>query len=54
MGPLFNQSVLVEEVRADYERKLKHLQKQKEGKKKLKRVGNVELPAEAFYNVLSA
>lgn len=40
-------------IRLDYERKMKHLQKQKEGKKKLKRVGSVELPAEAFFNVLS-
>ena len=35
-----------------YERKLKHLNKQKEGKKRLRRFGNVDLPTEAFYQVL--
>jgi len=36
-----------------YERKLKHLNRQKEGKKKMKRIGNIELPQAAFYEVLS-
>jgi len=36
-----------------YERKLKHLNKQKEGKKKMKQIGNIELPQAAFYEVLS-
>jgi len=36
-----------------YERKLKHLNKQKEGKKKMKRIGNIELPQAAFFDVLS-
>jgi len=37
-----------------YERKLKHLNKQKEGKKKMKRIGNIELPQAAFFDVLSS
>lgn len=35
-----------------YERKLKHLNNQKESKKRMKRVGNVDLPQEAFYSIL--
>ncbi|CCM04403.1 uncharacterized protein FIBRA_06580 [Fibroporia radiculosa] len=35
-----------------YERKLKHLKNQKESKKKMKRVGSVELPQEAFFDIL--
>ncbi|KAG8972504.1 Translation factor guf1 mitochondrial [Tulasnella sp. 425] len=37
-----------------YERKLKHLERQKESKKKMKKVGNIELPQEAFYDILRA
>ncbi|KAF9014048.1 translation factor GUF1, mitochondrial [Cyathus striatus] len=37
-----------------YERKMKHLENQKEGKKRLKKMGKVELPQEAFFDILSS
>ncbi|KAH9950270.1 P-loop containing nucleoside triphosphate hydrolase protein [Amylocystis lapponica] len=35
-----------------YERKLKHLENQKEGKRQMKRIGSVELSQEAFFDLL--
>ena len=36
----------------DISRKRKLLEKQKEGKKRMRKLGNVELPAEAFIEIL--
>lgn len=37
-----------------YERKLKHLNNQKESKRKMKKVGRIDLPQEAFFDLLSS
>ncbi|KAI6045535.1 P-loop containing nucleoside triphosphate hydrolase protein [Pisolithus marmoratus] len=36
-----------------YERKLKHLENQKESKRRMKKIGNVDLPQDAFFDILS-
>ncbi|KAF9246426.1 P-loop containing nucleoside triphosphate hydrolase protein [Melanogaster broomeanus] len=41
-------------VTGHYERKMKHLQNQKESKRRMKRIGSVDLPQEAFFDILSS